>query len=91
MPAETKVTVRDLRQHLSDHLRSVQAGGTVVVTSRGTPVARLVPALPAQAELRPFGFMKGQIRMAPDFDETPADVLAAMGADPFPPRRSRRR
>jgi hypothetical protein len=29
--------------------------------------------------------MKGRIRVAPDFEETPPDILAAMEADPFPP------
>jgi prevent-host-death family protein len=91
MPAETRTTVRELRQHLSDHLRRVVGGGTVLVTSRGEPVARLVPVAPAKAEPRPFGFMRGQIRMAPDFDETPTDVLTAIEADPYPSRRPRRR
>ncbi|MBA2387740.1 MAG: type II toxin-antitoxin system prevent-host-death family antitoxin [Acidimicrobiia bacterium] len=36
------VTVSSLRAHLSDWLARVQAGAEVVVTDRGTPVARIV-------------------------------------------------
>jgi prevent-host-death family protein len=90
MPDDVKVSVRDLRGRLSDHLRRVQQGESIVITSHDEPVARLVPIKPAQGEPRPFGFMKGQIRIAADFDETPPEVLAAMEADPFPPRRSKR-
>lgn len=38
-----KVTVRELKSRLSEHLRNVAAGEEVVVTSRGKEVARLVP------------------------------------------------
>ena len=36
------VSVRDLKNRLSEYLRKVSAGQEVVVTSRGKPVARLV-------------------------------------------------
>lgn len=38
------VSVRELRDHLSEYLRSVEAGATVIVTSHNRPVARLVAA-----------------------------------------------
>lgn len=37
-----EVSVRDLKNHLSEYLRKVSAGQEVVVTSRGKAVARLV-------------------------------------------------
>jgi len=37
------VSVSNLRSHLSDWLDRVQLGEDVVVTDRGTPVARIVP------------------------------------------------
>ena len=37
------IGVRELRQDASRWLREVEAGGTVVVTNRGRPVAKLVP------------------------------------------------
>ncbi len=88
MPDDVKVSVRDLRSRLSDHLRRVQQGESIVITVHNRPVARLVPLKPVRE--RPFGFMKGQIRIAEDFDVTPAAVLEAVDADLFPPRRGRR-
>jgi prevent-host-death family protein len=87
MTDETTVSVREFRARLSDHLRRVQRGQSVLVTSNGEPVARLVPVERPAAAPRPFGFMKGRIRIAPDFRETPPDLLAALEASPFPPRR----
>lgn len=37
------VGIRQLKNQLAHYLRIVRGGGTVVVTSRGKPVARLVP------------------------------------------------
>ena len=37
------VGVRELRQQASRYLREVERGGTIEVTDRGRPVARLVP------------------------------------------------
>jgi prevent-host-death family protein len=41
--------VRSLRDHLSRYLGVVAAGGEVVVTDRGRPVARIVPIEPESA------------------------------------------
>lgn len=90
MPDEAKVSVRELRGRLSDHLQRVKRGQSILITSHDEPVARLVPVEAARDAARPFGFMKGRIRMAADFQETPAELLAAMEADPFPPRRTKR-
>jgi prevent-host-death family protein len=87
MPDDTKVSVRELRGRLSDHLRRVQRGGSVLITSNGEPVARIVPVERPVAAARPFGFMKGRIRIAPDFRETPPEILAAMEVPLSPPRR----
>ena len=45
-------SVRDLKSRLSLYLRQVQRGETVVVTSRGRPIARLVPLPPLLVEKR---------------------------------------
>jgi prevent-host-death family protein len=39
--ARYEVGVRDLHDRLSEHLERVQAGGEIVVTRRGRPIARL--------------------------------------------------
>lgn len=38
------VSVRELRDHLSEYLRAVEAGATVLVTSHNRPVVRIVAA-----------------------------------------------
>jgi prevent-host-death family protein len=45
------VGVRELRQNLSKYLERVKDGETLVVTERGTEVARLVPSRP---DIDPF-------------------------------------
>lgn len=50
----TEVSVRELKNRLSAHLRRVREGRELVITSRGEPVARLVPASagpPTEAEV----------------------------------------
>lgn len=69
--------VRELRGHLAAVLREVQAGAVVRITSHGEVIAELRP--PAQAARpRQAGALRGRITLAPDFDELPEDVLAAM-------------
>jgi len=41
-----EVGVRELKQHLSQYLKRVQGGETLVVTDRGEPIARIVPTPP---------------------------------------------
>jgi prevent-host-death family protein len=43
------VGVRDLKAHLSRHLKRVQAGTRLIVTDRGRAVATIVPVEPAPA------------------------------------------
>lgn len=40
---EIKVGIRELKAQLSQCLRDVKAGGTVVITERGRPVGRIIP------------------------------------------------
>jgi prevent-host-death family protein len=73
------VNFREFRENLSTFLRQAQEGAEFIVTSRGKTLARIGP--PDALKPRPMGLLKGQIRMAPDFDETPADLIAAMEGD----------
>lgn len=47
----TTVTHRDLRNRSGEVLHAVEAGETYTVTSRGKPVARLVPITEANPDL----------------------------------------
>jgi prevent-host-death family protein len=41
---ERRVGIRELKANLSSVLRSVKAGNAVVITDRGRPVGRILPA-----------------------------------------------
>lgn len=44
------VALREIEGRFSEYLRRVEAGEEIVVTDRGRPVARLVPARPVSGE-----------------------------------------
>ena len=48
--SELSVGVRELKSRLSEYLRQVKAGQTVVITEHGQPVGRIVPAAQSRAE-----------------------------------------
>ncbi len=41
---EVRVGVRELKSHLSEYLRRVKIGQTIVITERGKAVGRIMPA-----------------------------------------------
>jgi len=41
--SEMRVGIRELKAHLSEYLRKVKAGGTVVITERGKPMGQILP------------------------------------------------
>lgn len=47
------VGVRELKSRLGHYLRAVRRGETIVVTTRGKPLARLVPILPQGKAILP--------------------------------------
>jgi len=73
------VNVHEAKTQLSRLLERVAAGEEVVIGKAGRPVARLVP-YSEPARRRTPGRWKGRVRVAPDFDETPAEVIAAFEA-----------
>jgi len=76
MTESKSVNFRELRENLSDVLRQASLGAEFTVMSRGKVLARIGP--PPHAGRRPVGLLKGQIQMAEDFDETPAELINAM-------------
>jgi antitoxin (DNA-binding transcriptional repressor) of toxin-antitoxin stability system len=48
----SRVRIADLKARLSEHLRSVRNGGTVIVLDRDTPVAQIIPFAAPSLELR---------------------------------------
>lgn len=73
------VNVHEAKTHLSRLLADVEAGHDVVIGRAGVPIARLV-AYGHAADRRHPGALRGAIRIADDFDDTPADILDAFDA-----------
>lgn len=72
--------IHEAKTHFSKLVERVAAGEEIIIAKAGKPIARLVPYKEAPPKREP-GSMKGKIRMAPDFDELPADVLAAFNGE----------
>jgi prevent-host-death family protein len=70
--------MHNAKTNLSDLVARALDGEEIVITRRGVPAVKLVPAdqpKPGFAGL--FGVMKGQITMSDDFDELGAELTEA--------------
>ena len=75
-PEHREATVHQAKTHLSRFLAEVEAGGTVVITRRGKPVAKLEAVSPKRDRVP--GSMKGLISIDDRFFEPlPEDELRA--------------
>jgi prevent-host-death family protein len=70
--AMKRVKIAELKDHLSQHLRAVEAGDEVLVTDRQRPIARILPVVdprPAVTIISPRGdFMAMRDRERPHVD-----------------------
>ena len=71
-----KANIQEAKSNLSRLIERAVAGEEVIISKAGKPVARLV-RYSVKEKPRRLGLMKGQIRIAPDFDELPPDLAAA--------------
>ena len=77
-PPPLRVGVRELRGNLTGFLRQARQGASFLVTSHDQVLAEIRPPSQAERPRRRPGALRGRIRMAPDFDTLPPEVLAAM-------------
>ncbi|MCA1831669.1 MAG: type II toxin-antitoxin system prevent-host-death family antitoxin [Actinobacteria bacterium] len=47
-----RVKIAELKNHLSEHLRGVEAGEEIVVTDRDRPIARIIPFKTGQRSVK---------------------------------------
>lgn len=73
------VNISQAKAELSSLVARVMAGGEIVIGKAGKPVARLVRYERSEEPRQP-GALRGQIKIADDFDELPADLARAFGA-----------
>jgi len=71
------VNVYEAKTHLSQLLDRAAAGEEIIIARAGRPVARLVALGEPTSARRVPGGWQGQVSMAPDFDELPAEIEAA--------------
>ena len=74
------INVYEAKTHLSKLLDRVAEGEELVLGKAGKPIARLVPYREVRQPRKP-GRLAGKIWIAPDFDETPEDIIAAFEGD----------
>jgi prevent-host-death family protein len=74
------VNVYEAKTNLSKLIDRALAGDDVVIARSGRPLVRLVPIRTPAG--RVAGSARGQIRMADDFDDLPAEVAAAFRGEP---------
>jgi prevent-host-death family protein len=81
-----RVGIADLKAHLSGHLRTVKKGETLIVEERGTPVARIVPAVDLRGGIvtrpptRDLSSVRQMLKRLPPL-ALPADSLAILLED----------
>jgi antitoxin (DNA-binding transcriptional repressor) of toxin-antitoxin stability system len=73
-----QVGVREFRGNMTGYLRQARLGESFLITSHGEVIAELRPPTTHERIQRVPGALRGKIKIAPDFDALPADVLAAM-------------
>lgn len=71
-------TITEAKTQLSKLIERVLAGEEVVIGKAGKPMAKLVPYDFKNRVAKP-GALKGEIKIAEDFDELPDDIAHALG------------
>ncbi|HKY24694.1 MAG TPA: type II toxin-antitoxin system Phd/YefM family antitoxin [Gaiella sp.] len=74
------VNMHEAKTQLSKLVERAAQGEDVVIAKAGRPVARLVPYEEDRLPRKP-GAWAGQVWIADDFDELPADLLAAFNGE----------
>jgi len=77
----TVVNIHQAKSQLSRLIEQVLQGHEVIIGRAGKPVARLVPFESVEKPPREPGLWRGKVRIAPDFDELPPELLAAFHGD----------
>lgn len=63
-----QVNVYEAKTRLSALLDEVSKGSSFIIAKSGKPVARLSPIEPRKQQKSRIGFMRGKIKLAPDFE-----------------------
>ena len=85
-----RIDIEEAGKQLGKLATYAQLGSKIVITKDGEPYAELIPSPEYQEKRkkkpRVPGAWKGKVWMAPDFDETPEDLIDLFYNGPvFPP------
>jgi prevent-host-death family protein len=70
-----KVGMHEAKSQLSRLVELAEGGEEVVIQRSGRPVARLVAMEQRRPVAEAFGTLRGEVELADDFDELPAELL----------------
>ena len=83
------VNIQAAKTHLSRLLEEAVTGEDIVIAKAGRPYVRLVPYR-GDPSPRQLGGWEGRVRIAPDFDELPEEVIRQFEGRPARAKRRRR-
>jgi prevent-host-death family protein len=79
-----QISISDAKKQLPALLDKVKRGESFVIAKAGRPVALLSPVQKPKRKKIRFGFMKGKVKLAPDFDDPlpdwPLDAFEGRGS-----------
>lgn len=75
-----QVNTHEAKTQLSQLIDRAAAGEEIIIAKAGKPMARLVPYREHRGPRSP-GLWRGRVRLAPDFDQTPDEVIRAFEGD----------
>jgi prevent-host-death family protein len=82
------VSISKLKTDFSRILQRVASGQEILITKRGTPIAKLVPIPGFQKRSRKLGVDKGRVQIADNFDAPlPPEILAGFLGNPPKPKK----
>ncbi len=74
------VNIHEAKTHFSRLVDRVSRGEVIVIGKAGKPIAKLIPYTETSGPRSP-GAWKGRVKIAPDFDDLPAELAAAFGGE----------
>jgi prevent-host-death family protein len=74
-----QIGMHEAKTKLSQLVARAEAGEEIIIARHGKPAARLVAISSASSMASVRGSLRGQIKIADDFDELPEDFTDAFG------------
>lgn len=73
-----RLNIHEAKTHLSRYLARIEAGETILLCRRNTPIAEIRPLAAVRTVARPLGLAKGHVEILPGFfEELPAEFVDA--------------